>query len=98
MVHKRVALYDAEERALRVILEGEQEEERQRDKDRRLKKQREKFLQKQRELDSILFGDDGMGRFSHKCRFTPGGRLVRRLNKRILRMHTKLSFKPYKAI
>ncbi|XP_063781706.1 programmed cell death protein 7 [Pseudophryne corroboree] len=57
MVHKRVALYDAEERALRVILEGEQEEERQRDKDKRLKKEREKVLQKQRELDAILFGD-----------------------------------------
>ncbi|CAI9566538.1 unnamed protein product [Staurois parvus] len=58
LVHKRVALYDAEERALRVILEGEQEEERQREKDKRLKKQREKFFQKQRELDSVLFGDD----------------------------------------
>ncbi|KAM5171871.1 programmed cell death protein 7 [Mantella aurantiaca] len=58
MIHKRMALYDAEERALRVILEGEQEEERQREKDKRLRKQREKFLQKQRELDSILFGDD----------------------------------------
>ncbi|XP_072258737.1 programmed cell death protein 7 [Pyxicephalus adspersus] len=58
LVHKRTALYDAEERALRVILEGEQEEERQREKDKRLKKQREKILQQQRELDSILFGDD----------------------------------------
>ncbi|XP_075063748.1 programmed cell death protein 7 [Mixophyes fleayi] len=57
MVHKRTALYDAEERALRVILEGEQEEERQRDKDKRLRKEKEKVLQKQRELDSILFGD-----------------------------------------
>ncbi|KAM9311934.1 programmed cell death protein 7 [Gastrophryne carolinensis] len=58
MVHKRVALYDAEERALRVIVEGEQEEERQREKDKRLKKEKEKLLQKQRHLDSLLFGND----------------------------------------
>ncbi|XP_073509505.1 programmed cell death protein 7 [Phyllobates terribilis] len=57
MVHKRSALYDAEEKTLRVILEGEQEEERQRAKDRRLRKERERTLQKQRELDGILFGD-----------------------------------------
>lgn len=57
MVHSRSALYDAEEKTLRVILEGEQEEERQREKDKRLKKEKEKTFQKQRELDSILFGD-----------------------------------------
>ncbi|XP_066448990.1 programmed cell death protein 7 [Eleutherodactylus coqui] len=57
MVHKRSALYDAEEKTLRVILEGEQEEERQRDNDKRLKKLKEKMLQKQRELDDSLFGD-----------------------------------------
>ncbi|XP_075198964.1 programmed cell death protein 7 [Anomaloglossus baeobatrachus] len=57
MVHKRSALYDAEEKTLRVILEGEQEEERQRETDKRLKKEREKTLHKQRELDRILFGD-----------------------------------------
>ncbi|CAJ0962553.1 unnamed protein product [Ranitomeya imitator] len=57
LVHKRSALYDAEEKTLRVILEGEQEEERQRAKDKSLKKEREKTLQKQRELDCILFGD-----------------------------------------
>ncbi|XP_073424949.1 programmed cell death protein 7 [Dendrobates tinctorius] len=57
MVHKRSALYDAEEKTLRVIVEGEQEEERQRAKDKRLKKEKEKTLQKQRELDCILFGD-----------------------------------------
>ncbi|XP_053573560.1 programmed cell death protein 7 [Bombina bombina] len=57
MVHKRTALYDAEERALRVILEGEQEEERQREKEKRLKKERGKLLKQQEEVDSILFGD-----------------------------------------
>ncbi|XP_063304868.1 programmed cell death protein 7 isoform X2 [Pelobates fuscus] len=57
MVHKRVALYDAEERALNVILEGEQEEERKKDKEKRTKKEREKFLHMQQEVDSILFGD-----------------------------------------
>ncbi|KAM4675924.1 programmed cell death protein 7 [Discoglossus pictus] len=57
MVQKRTALYDAEERALMVILEGEQEEERKREKDKRLKKEQEKFLKQQQEVDSILFGD-----------------------------------------
>ncbi|KAG8440746.1 hypothetical protein GDO86_006474 [Hymenochirus boettgeri] len=57
MVHKRTTLYDAEEKTLRVIVEGEQEEERKKDKEKRLKKGKEKLLQKQKEIDSILFGD-----------------------------------------
>ncbi|XP_053321541.1 programmed cell death protein 7 [Spea bombifrons] len=57
MVQKRTALYDAEERALRVILEGEQEEERQREKQKRLKKEKEKHLKLQQEVDCMLFGD-----------------------------------------
>ncbi|KAM4749045.1 programmed cell death protein 7 [Rhinophrynus dorsalis] len=57
LVNKRTALYDVEERALRVIVEGELEEERQRHQEKRQKKEREKLLQQQREVDSILFGD-----------------------------------------
>lgn len=57
MVYKRVALYDAEERALNIIVEGEQEEERKKDKEKRTKKEREKFLQMQQKVDSVLFGD-----------------------------------------
>ncbi|OCT89812.1 hypothetical protein XELAEV_18018425mg [Xenopus laevis] len=58
LVRKRTTLYDVEERALKVIVEGEQAEERKRDKEKRQKKEREKFLQKQREFDSVLFGDE----------------------------------------
>ncbi|MEE6520137.1 hypothetical protein FKM82_017935 [Ascaphus truei] len=50
MVQKRTALYDAEERALRVMLEGEQEEERQREKEKKHKREREKLQQQQREV------------------------------------------------
>ncbi|KAM8972318.1 programmed cell death protein 7 [Pelodytes ibericus] len=57
MVHKRVALYDVEERALNVILEGEQEEERQRDKEKRMKKEKDKVIKLQQEVDSVLFGN-----------------------------------------
>nr|XP_060611603.1 programmed cell death protein 7 [Anolis sagrei ordinatus] len=56
-IKKRTELYDAEERALRVMLEGEQEEERKRDLEKKQRKEREKLLQQKREMDSKLFGD-----------------------------------------
>lgn len=56
LIRKRTAVYDTEEKALRVMLEGEQEEERKRDQDRRLKRERDKLLQKKRELHAMLFG------------------------------------------
>ncbi|XP_029431348.1 programmed cell death protein 7 isoform X2 [Rhinatrema bivittatum] len=59
LIRKRTELYDAEERALRVMLEGEQEEERKREQEKKLKKEREKVVQQQRELNAILFGDPG---------------------------------------
>lgn len=56
LIRKRTAVYGAEEKALRVMLEGEQEEERKRDHEKRQKKEREKLLQKKREIDMMLFG------------------------------------------
>ncbi|XP_059362575.1 programmed cell death protein 7 [Carassius carassius] len=56
LIHKRTAVYATEEKALRVMLEGEQEEERKRDREKRLKKEKEKLLQKKRQVDTMLFG------------------------------------------
>ncbi|XP_041030621.1 programmed cell death protein 7 [Carcharodon carcharias] len=57
LIKKRSELYDAEERALRVMLEGEQEEERKRENEKKLKKEREKLEKQQREIESMMFGD-----------------------------------------
>ncbi|XP_067827527.1 programmed cell death protein 7 [Heptranchias perlo] len=57
LIKKRSDLYDAEERALRVMLEGEQEEERKRESEKKLKKEREKLEKQQREVESMMFGD-----------------------------------------
>ncbi|XP_006129300.3 programmed cell death protein 7 [Pelodiscus sinensis] len=57
LIRKRTELYEAEERALRVMLEGEQEEERKREMEKKQKKEREKLLQQKRDIDSMLFGD-----------------------------------------
>lgn len=57
LLKNRTELYEAEERALRVMLEGEQEEERKRELEKKQKKEREKLLQQKREIDSKLFGD-----------------------------------------
>ncbi|OXB77658.1 UNVERIFIED_CONTAM: hypothetical protein H355_002967 [Colinus virginianus] len=59
LLKNRTELYEAEERALRVMLEGEQEEERKREMEKKQKKEREKLLQQKREIDSKLFGDPG---------------------------------------
>uniref|UniRef100_A0A8C1PR12 Programmed cell death 7 n=1 Tax=Cyprinus carpio TaxID=7962 RepID=A0A8C1PR12_CYPCA len=56
LICKRTAVYATEEKALRVMLEGEQEEERKRDREKRLKREKEKLLQKKREVDTMLFG------------------------------------------
>ncbi|XP_072202033.1 programmed cell death protein 7-like isoform X3 [Excalfactoria chinensis] len=57
LLKNRTELYEAEERALRVMLEGEQEEERKREMEKKEKKEREKLLQQKRDIDSKLFGD-----------------------------------------
>ncbi|XP_029983993.1 programmed cell death protein 7 [Sphaeramia orbicularis] len=58
VMKKRTAVYSAEEKALMVMLEGEQEEERRRDLERRVKKEKEKQLQRKRRVDAMLFGDE----------------------------------------
>lgn len=63
LIGKRTAVYGTEEKALRVMLEGEQEQERKRDREKRQKKEREKLLQKRREINTMLFG----GNFQQTC-------------------------------
>lgn len=55
---KRTVVYSAEEKALMVMVEGEQEEERRRDLERRRQKERDKQLRKKYKVDAMLFGDD----------------------------------------
>ncbi|NWU91849.1 PDCD7 protein, partial [Upupa epops] len=57
LLKSRTELYEAEERALKVMLEGKQEEERKREIEKKQKKEREKLLQQKLEIDSKLFGD-----------------------------------------
>lgn len=59
LIKKRSELYEAEERALRVMLEGEQEEERKRELEKKQRKEKEKILLQKREIESKLFGDPG---------------------------------------
>ncbi|XP_023670016.1 programmed cell death protein 7 [Paramormyrops kingsleyae] len=58
LIRKRTAVYAAEEKALRVMLEGEREEERKREQERKHRKEREKQLQRRREVECVLFGDE----------------------------------------
>ncbi|KAF7212913.1 programmed cell death protein 7-like [Nothobranchius furzeri] len=57
VMKRRTSLYSAEEKALMVMLEGEQEEERRREQEKRVKKERERQLERRSRVDSILFGD-----------------------------------------
>ncbi|KAI1235234.1 Programmed cell death protein 7, partial [Lamprotornis superbus] len=67
LLKTRTELYEAEERALRVMLEGEQEEERKREMEKKQKKEREKLLQQKLEMDSKLFGDPGKHSAVNTC-------------------------------
>ncbi|XP_041640730.1 programmed cell death protein 7 [Cheilinus undulatus] len=58
VMKRRTVLYSAEEKALRVMLEGEQEEERRREQERKVKKERERQLQRKRRVHAVLFGED----------------------------------------
>uniref|UniRef100_UPI0037E7F8CB programmed cell death protein 7 n=1 Tax=Semicossyphus pulcher TaxID=241346 RepID=UPI0037E7F8CB len=58
VMKRRTAVYSVEEKALMVMLEGEQEEERRREQERQMKKEREKQLQRRRRVDGILFGEE----------------------------------------
>ncbi|XP_029354097.1 programmed cell death protein 7 [Echeneis naucrates] len=54
VMRRRMVVYSVEEKALMVMLEGEQEEERRREQERRVKKERERQLQRH----LMLFGDE----------------------------------------
>ncbi|KAK5874685.1 hypothetical protein PBY51_019612 [Eleginops maclovinus] len=58
VIKRRTGIYSAEEKALMVMLEGEQEEERRREQEKQLKKEREKQLQRKRRVDAMLFGEE----------------------------------------
>lgn len=58
VMRKRTAVYSTEEKALMVMLEGEQEEERRRELEKRQKKERERHLQRKRQVEAMLFGDE----------------------------------------
>uniref|UniRef100_A0A3B5MJT1 Programmed cell death 7 n=1 Tax=Xiphophorus couchianus TaxID=32473 RepID=A0A3B5MJT1_9TELE len=58
VMKRRTELYSAEEKALMVMLEGEQQEERRREQERRFRKERERQLERKRRVDSMLFGDE----------------------------------------
>ncbi len=56
VLKKRTAVYSAEEKALMVMLEGEQEEERRREQEKRVTREREKQLQRKLRVEAMLFG------------------------------------------
>ncbi|KAM6942717.1 programmed cell death protein 7 [Xenentodon cancila] len=58
VIRSRTAVYSAEEKALMVMLEGEQEEERRRDRERRMKKEWEREQQRKRRVNAMLFGEE----------------------------------------
>ncbi|XP_034040294.1 programmed cell death protein 7 [Thalassophryne amazonica] len=58
LMRRRTAVYSAEEKALMVMLEGEQEEERRRDLEKQQKKERERYLHRKQKVDAMLFGDE----------------------------------------
>lgn len=68
VIVKRTVVYDAEEKALRVMLEGEQEEERKRELERKHKKEKEKVLQRKRHVESMLFGNSAEMHPEHPLR------------------------------
>ncbi|XP_035483846.2 programmed cell death protein 7 [Scophthalmus maximus] len=59
VMKRRTGVYSAEENALMVMLEGEQEEERRREQERRAKKEKDAQSKRKLRVDAMLFGDDG---------------------------------------
>ncbi|XP_011607887.2 programmed cell death protein 7 isoform X2 [Takifugu rubripes] len=53
----RTSVYATEEKALKVMIEGEHEEEKRRDQEKQMKKKKEKLLLKKCMLDAVLFGE-----------------------------------------
>lgn len=62
VLKSRTAVYASEEKALMVMLEGEQEEERMREREKQVKSEMDKWLQKKRSVDAMLFGGESVCR------------------------------------
>lgn len=60
VLKSRTTVYSAEEKALMVMLEGEQEEERMREREKQVKNEREKWLRKRQSVDAMLFGGEAV--------------------------------------
>lgn len=58
VLKSRTTVYASEEKALMVMLEGEQEEERMREQEKRVKNEMDKWLQKKQSVDAMLFGGE----------------------------------------
>lgn len=58
VLKSRTAVYASEEKALMVMLEGEQEEERLREREKQVKSEKDKWLQKKQSVDAMLFGGE----------------------------------------
>lgn len=68
---RRTAVYLTEEKALIVMLEGEQEEERRREWEKQVKKEKEKLLQRKHRVDTMLFGGKLHSQFDYSMTQTP---------------------------
>lgn len=52
----RTSVYAVEEKALKVMIEGEHEEEKRREREKQMKKEKEKLMLTKRMMDAVLFG------------------------------------------
>lgn len=60
VLKSRTTVYASEEKALMVMLEGEQEEERMREREKQVKNEMDKWLQKKQSVDAMLFGGESV--------------------------------------
>lgn len=65
VLKSRTAVYATEEKALMVMLEGEQEEERMREREKQVKNEMDKWLQKKQSVDAMLFGGESVSSLSN---------------------------------
>lgn len=52
----RTSVYAVEEKALKVMIEGEHEEEKRREREKQMKKEKEKLMLTKCMVDAVLFG------------------------------------------
>lgn len=65
VLKSRTAVYASEEKALMVMLEGEQEEERMREREKQVKNEMDKWLQKKQSVEAMLFGGESVWSLSN---------------------------------